>query len=520
MGQGLGEVLPVDGVPVLHKAAVVRVGGGHPGRAGAFPAVDNGQDRFPEVVGKVVGVQQARVGCPEPGRCVDIVRQPIAVGVGGDVGVCRDRIRWQRHHHAFQFPNPEVDADGEEGMQLVGALFETSGEGQQGHETLKQVPYFGLGPRTKLRERSLKMGRDLVDRTDGSVQGPEQGGQEFVCAQPAAQLGAPGTTDVLRCFAPKPDLIQAAYQPDGILHACVAGKVRHPCLAREVVGRFKSPIGCEVLGEVLAVFRDHRVRIELLVEQVLGVVDDGFGVVLASQSCGGADAAQGFLGHGQAVLQSADEAGEIGTLCAVEGVEFVHHQKPQRLGPVVFPEALAFRADQEAVQHSVVGQQDVRRGFMHGPAGPNDVVLQHGGGRVRRFRVRVHAGRDPAPQFRGVPDAGCNAPGLILRQGIHGVDDDGLDARLVRVSATPVEDGQLEAFGLARTCAGGDDRGPRGVGLQSPEGFQLVGVGGVAERDRGEGLRIGVCAGVGQVQAQVRSPEEIVRLLDEVVDEV
>lgn len=149
------------------------------------------------------------------------------------------------------------------------------------------------------------------------------------------------------------------------------------------------------------------------------------------------------------------------------------------------PEALTFRAAQKAVEHPVVGQQDVRRGFVHGPAGPNDVVRQHGGGCVRRFRVRVHAGRDPAPQLRRVPDAGCNAPGLILRQGIHGVDDDGLDARLVRVLAAPVENGQLEAFGLARTRAGGDDRGLRGVGLQSPEGFQLVGVGGVVERNRG-----------------------------------
>ena len=35
------------------------------------------------------------------------------------------------------------------------------------------------------------------------------------------------------------------------------------------------------------------------------------------------------------------------------------------------------------------------------------------------------------------------------------------------------------------------------VELQSLVGFQLVGVGGVAERDCGEGLCINVCAGVG-----------------------
>ena len=124
-----------------------------------------------------------------------------------------------------------------------------------------------------------------------------------------------------------------------------------------------------------------------------------FGVVLVSQRCGGSDAAQGPLGYSQAVLQPADEAGEIGALSSVKGVEFVHDQKLQRFGFVLFPEALAFRADQEAVQHPVVGQQDVRRVFVHCPAGPNDIVLKHGGGRVLRFCVRVHAGRDPALQF-------------------------------------------------------------------------------------------------------------------------
>ena len=43
------------------------------------------------------------------------------------------------------------------------------------------------------------------------------------------------------------------------------------------------------------------------------------------------------LGHGQAVLQPADKAGEICALCSVEGMEFVHYQKPQSLRPGSVP---------------------------------------------------------------------------------------------------------------------------------------------------------------------------------------
>ena len=52
-------------------------------------------------------------------------------------------------------------------------LLGTSGVGQQCHEALKQVSYFGLGPRTKLRERPLEVGYYLVDWSNVSVQGTE-----------------------------------------------------------------------------------------------------------------------------------------------------------------------------------------------------------------------------------------------------------------------------------------------------------------------------------------------------------
>ena len=333
--QGLGEVLPVDGIPVLHKPVVLRVGGGQPGRACAFPAVDNRQDRGSVVVRQVVGVKEGwPVGCrvPVPNFRLVNVRWPVGAGVGSRVQTVVVRVGRQGDHHPFQFPNPEVDLDGEEGTEFARGLIGLSGERQQCHEALQQVPNLGLGPRAKTRERPAEVPHNFVHRARASVQNSEQGCQELVRAQPSAQFRPPVAADVLRCLAAEPGLIQAAYQQDRILHAFVVGDLGNCFLRGEAVRKLVAAQGGEVGGGILSILRHHRVRVELFVEQFPGVVDDGFGVVPVSQGRGGSDAAEGALGYGQAVLQPADEAGEVRTLGSVEGVEFVHHQKAQRPG--------------------------------------------------------------------------------------------------------------------------------------------------------------------------------------------
>ena len=56
--------------------------------------------------------------------------------------------------------------------------------------------------------------------------------------------------------------------------------------------------------------------------------------------------------------------------------------------------------------------------------------------------------------------AGFGEPLFLVRsQGVHGVEDDGLDAFLAQLfgPAAVVQDGDEEAFGFARPGAGGDD---------------------------------------------------------------
>ena len=88
--------------------------------------------------------------------------------------------------------------------------------------------------------------------------------------------------------------------------------------------------------------------------------------------------------------QPPDEAGEVGPLRPVEGVQLVHHQVAQRAGFVPPPEPLVRRPDQQVVQHLVVRQQDVRRR-------PQQRLP------VRDHPLRPHPGR-PRPRLRVLPD--------------------------------------------------------------------------------------------------------------------
>jgi hypothetical protein len=84
----------------------------------------------------------------------------------------------------------------------------------------------------------------------------------------------------------------------------------------------------------------------------------------------------------------------------------------------------------------------------------DDAVLRHD--LLRRVlplaHVEPHA--HPSPQGLPVVDLAGEAARLIGRQGIHGVDDDGL-APQPRPPGAVVQDGQAEALGLAGARARG-----------------------------------------------------------------
>ncbi len=71
-------------------------------------------------------------------------------------------------------------------------------------------------------------------------------------------------------------------------------------------------------------------------------------------------------------------------------------------------------------------------------------------------------------------DHAGDAAGLVGGEGVHGVDEDGLDALFVGVAQAVVQDGQQEALGLARAGAGGHERGQLAAAAEAGEGLLLV----------------------------------------------
>jgi hypothetical protein len=67
------------------------------------------------------------------------------------------------------------------------------------------------------------------------------------------------------------------------------------------------------------------------------------------------------------------------------------------------------------------------------------------------------------------PDSFGQPRRLICGQGVHGVEDNGLDARLLSVAVTVIEDRIEKALGLARTGAGGDEGGLRRMAVGAGE---------------------------------------------------
>ena len=85
--------------------------------------------------------------------------------------------------------------------------------------------------------------------------------------------------------------------------------------------------------------------------------------------------------------------------------------------------------------------------------------------------AHVHAGHHPTFELGAVPDLAGQAPGLVRGQGVHGVEQQGLDARLGGMAQAVIQDGIEETLGLARPGAGGDQGG---LGLVLPVGVQSI----------------------------------------------
>ncbi len=131
------------------------------------------------------------------------------------------------------------------------------------------------------------------------------------------------------------------------------------------------------------------------------------------------------LGCSEGGPQPAQQHRHVGALGPVVGVELVEHHVLQRVGLVPSPKFLVLVAQQQEVQHLVVGQQDVRR------VGPNRLALvDHVVGPHGRVAARLPyvkpCGQPGQPCFAG--DQLGDPPRLVGGQSIHRVQDQRLDA--------------------------------------------------------------------------------------------
>ena len=85
----------------------------------------------------------------------------------------------------------------------------------------------------------------------------------------------------------------------------------------------------------------------------------------------------------------------------------------------------------------------------------DDVVRPHDP--VIALAADVQPRRHPALKAWFAPDFLRQPPGLVSGQGVHGVEDDRLDARPTDAAVAMVQHGIKEALGLARAGAGGDE---------------------------------------------------------------
>ena len=147
-----------------------------------------------------------------------------------------------------------------------------------------------------------------------------------------------------------------------------------PGLLRRAAVSSRRAVGClaDPLVDAEAGLGDDRVGTERLAEDGLGEVEHRRRVALVAEGGGGrdrGDAAERAVGlvlsgtrHAVGLERQPEPAqqhGDVGALGAVVGVELVEHEVLQRLRAVC-PDLRVRLAQQQLVEHLVVGQQDVR----------------------------------------------------------------------------------------------------------------------------------------------------------------
>ncbi|MPM32560.1 hypothetical protein SDC9_79124 [bioreactor metagenome] len=226
----------------------------------------------------------------------------------------------------------------------------------------------------------------------------------------------------------------------------------------------------------------HVVGGEGLAEHGGGEADHLRGVALVAEGGGGRDRGdpaqrpgellRRVAAGGPVALQRQPEAaqqhGDVGALGAVVGVELVEHQVGQALGALP-PDVLVLLAQEELVEHLVVGQQDVRRSVLD-DAVVGDQPLVADLGPLRAFLTGVERGGDAGQAVRRIGDQLGETERLVVGQRIHRVEDQRLGAGDAPVVGPQhvVEDRVEERLGLARPGAGGD-QGRQWPGLVRPE---------------------------------------------------
>lgn len=233
--------------------------------------------------------------------------------------------------------------------------------------------------------------------------------------QPLTELTTPGDIRYLlrRDVLPKPQRNLCRQISGRIL--ILFRRQRRDISRLGAVGKLHHGRG-QVVSHRLAVFADDRICVQDFAEHVAGKgqqVADAF----VAQGGGGAHTYQLTRWQVQPALEAADQAREIRTLSAVEGMQLVHHQIAQCIGLLLRPQRCICGADQQEIQHFVVGQQDIRGILAQRVAVGDDreaavLQLSHPVGLHRRLIAHIEAGAD-AGQRGGFDDFFRNAPGLI-----------------------------------------------------------------------------------------------------------
>ena len=157
----------------------------------------------------------------------------------------------------------------------------------------------------------------------------------------------------------------------------------------------------------------------------------------------------------------------------------------------MLPQRAVRRTQEELVQHLVVGEDDVRDRRADGVPVLDESLRGHDRARCSRVLARVKRSRH-AIQRRVLVEHSRQAAGLVIGQGVHGVQDDRLDPvyALFPGSDCVIQQRVQERFGLTRSRSRGHDGGFRkpqslailrpfhgGVRGEAAECLGLVGVG-------------------------------------------